>query len=142
MTLTFQMHVDTSLPLWAFWDIYGNTSKIRLLGSTTDSLIRNSTSSLPAQPFNNSTGAGPEPSTGAPATGAGAAPTELNSSFGSNGPGECTVCYENVVDCVLYQCGHMCMCYECALQQWKGRGQGFCPICRSPIRDVIKTFRS
>lgn len=138
------MHVDTSLPLWAFWDIYGNTSKIRLLGSTTDSLIRNSTSSLPAQPFNNSTGARPEPSgtTGAPATGAGAAPTELNSSFGSNGPGECTVCYENVVDCVLYQCGHMCMCYECALQQWKGRGQGFCPICRSPIRDVIKTFRS
>merc|ERR1719391_1720032 len=49
------MHVDTSLPLWAFWDIYGNTSKIRLLGSTTDPLIRNSTSSLPAQPLANGT---------------------------------------------------------------------------------------
>ena len=68
--------------------------------------------------------------------------SELNSSFGSNGPGECTVCYENIVDCVLYTCGHMCMCFDCAIKQWKGQGQGFCPICRSQIRDVIKTFRS
>ncbi len=34
------MHVDTSLPLWAFWDIYGHTSKIRLLGSTVDPVRR------------------------------------------------------------------------------------------------------
>jgi len=48
----------------------------------------------------------------------------------------------SAVDCVLYTCGHMCMCYECALQQWRGRGAGSCPICRNEIRDVIKTFRS
>ena len=28
------MHVDVSVPLWAFWDVYGNTQKLRLIGST------------------------------------------------------------------------------------------------------------
>ena len=67
----------------------------------------------------------------------------LNTSFGSNsgGPSECTLCFENLIDCVLYTCGHMCMCYDCALHQWK-RGGGFCPLCRNDIRDVIRTFRS
>ena len=34
------MHVDTSVPLWPFWDIYGHTSRIRLLGSTADPIPR------------------------------------------------------------------------------------------------------
>lgn len=25
---------------------------------------------------------------------------------------ECKICYEASVDCVLYVCGHMCICYE------------------------------
>lgn len=61
---------------------------------------------------------------------------------GTQGHHECTVCYEKPVDSVLYMCGHMCMCYECALQQWRGRGGGHCPICRASIRDVIRTYRS
>lgn len=56
--------------------------------------------------------------------------------------GECTICYEQQIDSVLYMCGHMCMCYRCAVQQWKGKGGGQCPMCRAPIRDVIKTFKS
>ena len=40
---------------------------------------------------------------------------------------KCKICYVTTVDCVLYMCEHMCLCYECALQQWKGRG-GSCPI--------------
>ncbi|KAK9884415.1 hypothetical protein WA026_007260 [Henosepilachna vigintioctopunctata] len=55
---------------------------------------------------------------------------------------ECTICYENPIDAVLYMCGHMCMCYECALQQWKGKGGGHCPLCRATIRDVIRTYKS
>lgn len=55
---------------------------------------------------------------------------------------ECTICYENSIDCVLYMCGHMCMCYECAIQQWKGKGGGHCPLCRAVIRDVIRTYKS
>lgn len=55
---------------------------------------------------------------------------------------ECTICYENSIDAVLYMCGHMCMCYECALQQWRGKGGGHCPLCRAIIRDVIRTYKS
>ncbi|XP_018321350.1 protein neuralized isoform X2 [Agrilus planipennis] len=55
---------------------------------------------------------------------------------------ECTICYEHPVDSVLYMCGHMCMCYECALQQWRGKGGGHCPLCRAVIRDVIRTYKS
>lgn len=55
---------------------------------------------------------------------------------------ECTICYEHPIDAVLYMCGHMCMCYECALQQWRGKGGGHCPLCRAVIRDVIRTYKS
>ena len=43
------MHVDITQPLWAFWDIYGNTSRIRILGSCQQSLLR---TSLPRQQSN------------------------------------------------------------------------------------------
>lgn len=55
---------------------------------------------------------------------------------------ECTICYENPIDSVLYMCGHMCMCYMCAVQQWKGKGGGQCPLCRAMIKDVIRTYKS
>uniref|UniRef100_A0A0A9XBU6 Protein neuralized n=1 Tax=Lygus hesperus TaxID=30085 RepID=A0A0A9XBU6_LYGHE len=55
---------------------------------------------------------------------------------------DCSVCYERQVDSVLYTCGHMCMCYECSVQQWRGKGGGHCPLCRAVIRDVIRTFKS
>lgn len=57
-------------------------------------------------------------------------------------PSECTICYENAIDSVLYTCGHMCMCYECAVQQWRGIGGGHCPLCRAVIQDVIRTYKS
>ena len=61
---------------------------------------------------------------------------------GSNsGPsGGCMVCYEKVVDCVLYTCGHICMCYHCAIRQW-GEGGGFCPICENEMRDVVTIYK-
>lgn len=55
---------------------------------------------------------------------------------------ECTVCYEKPVDAVLYTCGHMCLCYDCAKELWRGKGDGHCPICRATIRDVIRTYKS
>ncbi|XP_015437940.1 PREDICTED: protein neuralized [Dufourea novaeangliae] len=57
-------------------------------------------------------------------------------------PSECSICYERSIDSVLYMCGHMCMCYACAIQQWCGKGGGHCPLCRAPIRDVIRIYRS
>jgi len=56
---------------------------------------------------------------------------------------ECSVCLERPIDCVLYMCGHMCMCYECAIGLHLACAEGgSCPICRQTIRDVIKIYRS
>lgn len=55
---------------------------------------------------------------------------------------DCIVCYENQVDCVLYQCGHMCLCYTCARELWRGQGGGLCPCCRASIRDVVRIYKS
>lgn len=54
---------------------------------------------------------------------------------------ECTICYENVVDAVLYACGHMCLCYTCGLKL-KKMANACCPICRRTIKDIIKIYRS
>ena len=126
------MHVDITQSLWAFWDIYGNTSRIRILGTATQNITR---SPVPAQPA-----LARQPTSGSQLVEPAAEAVDvLNTSQNTS---ECIVCYEKPVDCVIYTCGHMCLCYECALQQWRGRGGGFCPICRLSIRDIIRTFKS
>ncbi|XP_077992283.1 uncharacterized protein LOC144446403 [Glandiceps talaboti] len=53
--------------------------------------------------------------------------------------GNCLICLDRGVDSVLYQCGHMCVCMTCGLRL---KGQGLnCPMCRAPIRDVIRAYR-
>lgn len=59
-----------------------------------------------------------------------------------DGQTECAICCENPIDSALYSCGHMCMCYECAQEQWHGAGDGQCPLCRAVIRDVIRIYKS
>lgn len=54
---------------------------------------------------------------------------------------ECRVCFERACDSVIYTCGHMCMCYDCA-QSVKASSQPLCPICRQSIRDVIRIYKS
>ncbi|KAJ3614898.1 hypothetical protein NHX12_018467 [Muraenolepis orangiensis] len=56
-------------------------------------------------------------------------------------PDECSICYENTVDTVIYACGHMCLCYPCGLKL-KKMSNACCPICRRQIKDIIKTYRS
>jgi len=174
------MHVDVSVPLWGFWDVYGNTQRLRMVGGTMDPVVRpdqaredssasrendrnnrsmtdlveeirpNSPLQPVVPPRSRSSHAVASPPPRPPSSpsmppsqdeasslrGAGGAESKPD---GSN---ECKICYEGTVDCVLYTCGHMCLCYECALQQWKGRGGGICPMCREVIQDVIKTYRS
>lgn len=54
---------------------------------------------------------------------------------------ECTVCYERQVNAALYTCGHLCMCFECAIQVKQRKG-GLCPICRQEIKDVIRIYKT
>jgi len=58
-----------------------------------------------------------------------------------NSSNECAVCLERPPDCVLYTCGHMCMCYNCAVGVHQS-ADASCPICRQPILDIIKIFRT
>ncbi|XP_063914400.1 protein neuralized-like [Zophobas morio] len=53
----------------------------------------------------------------------------------------CAICYENVIEAALYPCGHMCLCYGCAREQWRGSGRGSCPMCRVKIRDILKIYK-
>uniref|UniRef100_A0A336MUA6 CSON006796 protein n=1 Tax=Culicoides sonorensis TaxID=179676 RepID=A0A336MUA6_CULSO len=59
----------------------------------------------------------------------------------NNSSGECIICYTKKIDSVLYSCGHMSMCYECAIKQWR-MGTGHCPLCRAVIKDVIRTYKT
>lgn len=51
---------------------------------------------------------------------------------------ECSICMNSRVNAVIYRCGHMCMCFGCAKETH--RRSGDCPICRTPIIDVIRCY--
>ncbi|VDM44360.1 unnamed protein product [Toxocara canis] len=53
---------------------------------------------------------------------------------------ECKICMSAKVNCVIYTCGHMSTCFECATETWRVNGE--CPICRKKIEDVIKIYKS
>jgi len=159
---TLLMHVDVSLPLWAIFDVYGSTRAIRVLGSIVPPSNHLPTEQHPLiyqqqgpsrvspprqqqQPPVYHQVAIPPPPPPVLSSGTASYVETLNQGLsGVNGGGagsECTVCYERETDCVLYSCGHMCLCYDCALTLYRG-GRGLCPICRAPIRDVIRAYRS
>ncbi|XP_033836020.1 E3 ubiquitin-protein ligase NEURL1-like [Periophthalmus magnuspinnatus] len=156
-----QLCVDNSRPLWMFYGLHG-ISQLRILGScmsdmrglsvpsspsctpNTPTMLYNSESNL-SSPLNfslnsnyssafcSSTGTTPS----SPFCSLPESPTFPSNTWSD----ECTICYENVVDTVLYACGHMCLCYPCGLKL-KKMSNACCPICRRTIKDIIKTYRS
>uniref|UniRef100_A0A3P9PAZ9 E3 ubiquitin-protein ligase NEURL1 n=1 Tax=Poecilia reticulata TaxID=8081 RepID=A0A3P9PAZ9_POERE len=149
--------VDNSRPLWMFYGLHGSITQLRILGS-----------SLPLDHQGSSVPSSPSCSPNTPTTlcsrssGSNLNTTlniSLNSSINPSSPfsshphsptfpssssswsDECTICYENMVDTVLYACGHMCLCYACGLKL-KKMANACCPICRRTIKDIIKTYRS
>jgi hypothetical protein len=53
-------------------------------------------------------------------------------------PKECRVCYDLPVRTAFAGCGHMVCCTRCALE-FTDKGLP-CPICRTPVLDVIRLF--
>lgn len=53
---------------------------------------------------------------------------------------DCGICCEKPIDAVVYKCGHSCMCFECAGKLKNTTSS--CPICRAPIDDVIRLYKS
>jgi len=51
---------------------------------------------------------------------------------------KCIICTVNDRDVILYKCGHVCCCQDCAEKFLKG----VCPVCRSSIEEIHKVFFS
>jgi len=49
---------------------------------------------------------------------------------------KCKICFDKVIDTVILRCGHVAVCSQC------GKGLKLCPMCRQPILELIKTFKS
>lgn len=58
--------------------------------------------------------------------------------------GHCTICLNAIADTVLYRCGHLCVCYTCGLQLQHATPASAikCPICRAPVDDILRVYRS
>ncbi|XP_028325359.1 E3 ubiquitin-protein ligase NEURL1-like [Gouania willdenowi] len=165
-----QLCVDNSRPLWMFFGLHGVITQLRILGTSQRPDPRSpSAPSSPSCTLNNaptlcsgnseynlnsslninlnstlnsnntlySSSSGTTPSSPF------SSHPESHSFPSSSGTwsDECTICYENVVDTVLYACGHMCLCYACGLKL-KKMANACCPICRRTIKDIIKTYRN
>ncbi|KAK9962887.1 hypothetical protein ABG768_006126 [Culter alburnus] len=145
--------VDSSQVLWAFFTLHGAVNRLRILGTvqasppTSPSVSQGSTpddsDSDLAFSVNRSSSASESSLVTAPSSPLSppVSPT-LSSSDAplSSKISECTVCFDQEVDTVIYTCGHMCLCNDCGLRL-KRQINACCPICRRPIKDVIKTYR-
>ncbi|XP_072177237.1 uncharacterized protein [Diadema setosum] len=69
----------------------------------------------------------------------GTTPTPASMATHPASEGNCIICLDKEVDAVLYQCGHMCVCLTCGLRL--STMGSHCPMCRAPIRDVIRAYR-
>ncbi|XP_031732877.1 E3 ubiquitin-protein ligase NEURL1-like [Anarrhichthys ocellatus] len=166
-----QLCVDNSRPLWMFYGLHGTFTQLRILGSSPHPDPRGvSVPSSPSFTPNTPTMLGSgnsEPNLNTPlninlnsslnssyytvfSSSTGTTPSSPFSShpesptfpsYSGSWSDECSICYENVVDTVLYACGHMCLCYTCGLKL-KKMANACCPICRRTIKDIIKTYRS
>ncbi|KAM6924123.1 E3 ubiquitin-protein ligase NEURL1B isoform 1-T1 [Xenentodon cancila] len=146
--------VDSSQVLWAFFTLHGAVNRLRILGtlqsspsSTSPTTSQNSSpddsDSDLAFSVNRSSSASESSLVTAPSSPLSppTSPCFTASELPSAGKnGECTICFDQEVDTVIYTCGHMCLCNECGLKL-KRKINACCPICRRPIKDVIKTYR-
>jgi len=53
----------------------------------------------------------------------------------------CKICWDNPINCVLIECGHMATCTVCA-KRLMASGSSQCPICREPISRIVHVFRA
>uniref|UniRef100_A0A9L0IK69 RING-type E3 ubiquitin transferase n=1 Tax=Equus asinus TaxID=9793 RepID=A0A9L0IK69_EQUAS len=145
---------DTTQALWAFFAVRGGAAgQLRLLGTQQSSPATTSPSgslsgsqddsdSDMAFSVNQSSSASESSLVTAPSSPLSppVSPVFSTPELAGSKNGECTVCFDGEVDTVIYTCGHMCLCHSCGLRL-KRQARACCPICRRPIKDVIKIYR-
>lgn len=123
------MHIDHTQTLWAFFDLYGRTLKVKSLGVCATDEVPNTALQARVHLFEASN-----------------SPFQIDSSGSfpiDRDIHECVICYEKPVDSVVYKCGHMCMCYADAMALLRSSHcTAVCPLCRKPMEDVIRIYRS
>ncbi|XP_049631620.1 E3 ubiquitin-protein ligase NEURL1B [Suncus etruscus] len=146
--------VDTSQALWAFFALRGGAAgQLRLLGTLQSSPATTTPSgslsgsqddsdSDMAFSVNQSSSASESSLVTAPSSPLSppVSPTFCAPEPAGSKNSECTVCFDGEVDTVIYTCGHMCLCHSCGLRL-KRQARACCPICRRPLKDVIKIYR-
>lgn len=53
---------------------------------------------------------------------------------------DCVICYDAQQSVVCVPCGHIAMCSSCAHEVVKSTH--LCPLCRVPIREIVRFFRA
>ncbi|XP_011369276.1 E3 ubiquitin-protein ligase NEURL1B isoform X2 [Pteropus alecto] len=130
----FHCGVAVGGPLWALIDVYGITDEVQLLGTLQSSPATTS----PSGSLSGSQDDSDSDMAFSVNQSSSASESSLEPAGSKNG--ECTVCFDGEVDTVIYTCGHMCLCHSCGLRL-KRQARACCPICRRPIKDVIKIYR-
>ncbi|CAI6010443.1 unnamed protein product [Closterium sp. NIES-65] len=80
--------------------------------------------------------AGVATTVGAPSSSSAAAAAAA--AAGASKEGRCVICWDSAALSVCVPCGHVAGCVEC-LTKVRSKGWG-CPVCRAPIREVVKIF--
>jgi hypothetical protein len=68
-------------------------------------------------------------------------PLAISAEAIQNANNECVVCMERPSNSVVYACGHLCLCWDCATNI-RNHARPLCPICQQEVKDIIKIFRS
>ncbi|TRY93679.1 hypothetical protein DNTS_029391 [Danionella cerebrum] len=140
-----EMCVDSSTPLWMIFHLKKNIKQISILGSTCS--YSSSCSEIQRSILTNAGSLSadrslPRPQSLTGSTGTASSFLSSNTASPSAVTGdECVICCEQTVDSVLYSCGHMCVCSVCGGKLMEMLSPS-CPMCRSPIRDIIRIYRS
>lgn len=114
--------VNTRSVLWAMVDIYGATTAIQIVDGADVRANETRTAASSTQVTSNTKTEKPDPK-----------PEKTEDHL-------CRLCFDKDIDCVLVDCGHLVTCYACGLKLFMGTP--LCPVCRKPIKQLVKTFKT